>query len=411
MKTSFVSFFSLAGMVSAASCAWNSTNSTHSTNSTKTPLPAGKLSVLSADTFLLRKYAQALNAKGEPFLTYINGVGWKALEMVYNVTGDQKYLDHITKGVDNIVTDDGALRDYNLTYYTVDDIRIGETLLYLFKETGALKYKGAADILRRQLQTNPRNSHGGFWHRSIYPNQMWLDGLYMIAPFYAHYSAYYDQSNTTAFDDIVKQFELTHINCVNNNPGQTGILKHGYDESRTASWADDATGASPESWNRALGWYVMAIVDVLEYLPASHPGVAKLLAILEENIAGIKKNVDPDSKLWWLVMTQPGKEKNYIESSAGAMFVYAILKGIRLGYLDSTAYLETATTAYHSLVEKFVFLNQTDGGLNWEGTVSVGSLKDKGDYDYYVSVPLETDDLKGYGPFIMASVEFEKLGN
>ncbi|CAL3966559.1 hypothetical protein PZA11_003175 [Diplocarpon coronariae] len=398
MRTTFACALGLAAMVSAA------------TNDTKTPLPAGKLSVLSADTFLLREYALGLNAEAEPYVNYEHGTAWRALEMVYNATGDPRYLAHIHQGVDNIVTADGGLNDYNLTYYTLDDVRIGETLIYLHKLTGATKYQSAAGLMRSQLQTNPRNSQGGFWHRSTYPNQMWLDGLYMVSPFYAHYTNHYDPSNTTAFDDVVKQFELTHTNCVNNNPGQTGLLKHGYDESRTALWADEATGASPETWNRALGWYVMALVDVLDYLPASHPGVATLLAILEENVAGIKRAVDPDSQLWWLVMTQPGRAKNYIESSAGAMFVYALLKGIRMGYLDSATYLETATTAYCSLVEKFLFVNQTDGALDWEGTVSVGSLKDTGDYDYYVSVALKTNDLKGFGPFIMASVEYEKLG-
>ncbi|KAI6710530.1 hypothetical protein JHW43_006971 [Diplocarpon mali] len=419
MRTTFACALGLAAMVSAA------------TNDTKTPLPAGKLSVLSADTFLLREYALGLNAEAEPYVNYEHGTAWRALEMVYNATGDPRYLAHIHQGVDNIVTADGGLNDYNLTYYTLDDVRIGETLIYLFAqadwgyeipERGGAYEKPAAnsvdcpsglggmEIADPLAAQNPRNSQGGFWHRSTYPNQMWLDGLYMVSPFYAHYTNHYDPSNTTAFDDVVKQFELTHTNCVNNNPGQTGLLKHGYDESRIALWADEATGASPETWNRALGWYVMALVDVLDYLPASHPGVATLLAILEENVAGIKRAVDPDSQLWWLVMTQPGRAKNYIESSAGAMFVYALLKGIRMGYLDSATYLETATTAYCSLVEKFLFVNQTDGALDWEGTVSVGSLKDTGDYDYYVSVALKTNDLKGFGPFIMASVEYEKLG-
>ncbi|CAG8957011.1 hypothetical protein HYFRA_00012491 [Hymenoscyphus fraxineus] len=364
-----------------------------------------RLSVQGADTIVLRDYANGLR-DGAPFITYEHGVAWRALEMVYNATRDEAYVDHITKGVDNIVTEEGGLLDYNLTYYTLDDVRIGETLIYLNKNTGEAKYKGAADLLRSQLQTNPRNPEGGFWHRSTYPNQMWLDGLYMVSPFYAHHTAVYVPKNITAFDDITKQFVLTHTNCVNHNVSQKGLLKHGYDSSRVAVWADAATGASPECWNRALGWYVIAIVDVLDYLPKSHPGFAILKSILVETMAGIVKAVDKDSKLWWLVMSQPGRAKNYIESSGSAMFVYAALKGIRKGYLTKD-YLPTMTHAYEALVEKFVS-EASDGGINWNGTVSVGSLSGTGDFDYYVSVALNQNDLKGLGPFIMASVEYEK---
>ncbi|CZR56379.1 related to cell wall glycosyl hydrolase YteR [Phialocephala subalpina] len=386
---SLISFLSAVSTAAAAVC------------------PSPLYSVQGANTFVSRDYAQGLR-NGQPFITYEHGVAWRALEMVYNATQNASYVNHIKSGVDNIVTAEGGLEDYNLTYYTLDDIRIGETLIYLNGETGEDKYKGAADLLRSQLQTNPRNKAGGFWHRSTYPNQMWLDGLYMVSPFYAHYTAVYDPSNTTAFDDIVKQFTLTHTNCVNSNTSQTGLLKHGYDESHTAVWADTATGASPECWDRALGWYVLAIVDVLDYLPSSHPGVSTLKSILDETIAGIKNAIDADSGLWWLVMSQPGKTGNYIESSGGAMFIYAMLKGIRMGYLDSATYLSTATGAYEKLVDKFVGVNGTDGGLDWEGTVSVGSLSGNGDFDYYISVALSTNDLKGFGPFIMASVEYEK---
>jgi len=192
---------------------------------------------------------------------------------------------------------------------------------------------------------------------------MWLDGLYMVEPFYAHQTSYYNPTNSTAWNDIVLQFTLTHTNCANSNTSQTGLLKHGYDSSHTAVWADAATGASPEVWNRALGWYVIAIVDVLDYLPSSHSGVATLKTILKENVAAIKKAVDTNSSMWWLVMSQPGKTGNYIESSGTAMFIYAILKGIRMGYLDSATYLKTATLAYEKMVAKFV-TTASDGGLD-----------------------------------------------
>lgn len=246
--------------------------------------------------------------------------------------------------------------------------------------TGEAKYEKAATLLRDQLQSNPRNPEGGFWHRSTYPNQMWLDGLYMVSPFYTQYTSVYQPTNISAYDDVILQFTLTHTNCQNSNPGQTGLLKHGYDSSRVAVWADEATGASPEVWSRALGWYVMALVDVLDDLPVSHSGVATLKTILAETIAAIKKAADPETKMWWLIMGRPGQEGNYIESSGTAMFVYAMLKGIRMGYLDKAEYFETAIAGYNGLLETFVFTNATDGGLDFEGTVSVGSLSGKGDF-------------------------------
>lgn len=208
---------------------------------------------------------------------------------------------------------------------------------------------------------------------------MWLDGLYMVSPFYAHYTTDYDAANTTAWDDIVTQFTLTATNCASANASQAGLLKHGYDSSHVAVWADAATGASPEVWNRALGWYVIAIVDVLDYLPSTHAGAATLKEILATTAAGVKAAVDAESSLWWLVMSQPGREGNYIESSAAGMFVYALLKAVRLGYLDEATYLGVATAAYEALVERFVS-EADDGGLDWAGTVSVGSLSGKGDY-------------------------------
>lgn len=220
---------------------------------------------------------------------------------------------------------------------------------------------------------------GGFWHRSTYKNQMWLDGLYMQAPFYTQYTAFFQPTNTTAFADIVRQFDLVEKNVRN---ATTGLLKHGYDESKTAVWADRATGACPEVWDRALGWYLMALLDVLDYFPPSNPGAAKLKGYFVRAVAAVKKAADPTTGGWWLVMSEPwpGHTGNYIETSATAMFVYAMLKGIRMGYISEADYFPTAEKAYKLLLAQYVVPDR-GGLLNWEGTVSVGSLGSNGTFE------------------------------
>lgn len=220
---------------------------------------------------------------------------------------------------------------------------------------------------------------GGFWHRSTYKNQMWLDGLYMQAPFYTQYTAFFQPTNVTAFSDIVRQFDLVEKNVRN---ATTGLLKHGYDESKVAVWADDTTGACPEIWDRALGWYLMALLDVLDYFPPSNPGAATLKSYFVRGIAAVKKAADPTTGGWWLVMSEPwpGHTGNYIETSATAMFVYAMLKGIRMGYIRKADYFPTAEKAYKLLLAQYVVPDRT-GLLNWEGTVSVGSLGSNGTFE------------------------------
>jgi len=207
-----------------------------------------------------------------------------------------------------------------------------------------------------------------------------------------------------SIDDVVKQFTLIENHTRNST---SGLLKHGYDYSKTASWADPVTGASPEVWDRAQGWYAMALVDVLEYIPKDNAGHNTIVTYYTRLMLALKRSADPITGAWWLVMSQPGREKKYIESSGSSMFVYALLKGIRLGYIPESTYFATADKAYKYIVNAFV-VKETNGTLSWTGTVQVGSLSGAGDYDYYTSVPTDKNDLKGLSPFIMASLEYEK---
>jgi rhamnogalacturonyl hydrolase YesR len=208
---------------------------------------------------------------------------------------------------------------------------------------------------------------------------MWLDRIYMAQPFYAQWTQLFDHNNATAWDDIILQFDLIEEHCRNKT---TNLLVHGYDESKIAVWADPITSPAPHVWNKAVGWYFMALIDVLDYLPKSHPGFEKLLSYMKNLAVGVKAAQD-DSGGWWLVMDAPypGMKGNYIESSATVMFTTSFVKAIRLGYIDSATYLEIAQKAYGLMTTKFVAQNGTNLTLNWKGTVSVGSLGSNGTYE------------------------------
>ncbi|KAK0625807.1 cell wall glycosyl hydrolase YteR [Immersiella caudata] len=209
---------------------------------------------------------------------------------------------------------------------------------------------------------------------------MWLDGLFMAAPFYAAYTSLFQPTNISAWDDILLQFTLVESHC---RDSATGMLRHGYDESKRAVWADPITGASPLVWIRAQGWYIMALVDVLEWFPREHRGYGMLKGWFLELAKALRREQDAESGGWWLVMGREyvGRRGNYIESSGTAMYTYGLLKGVRMGLFEGTGevYLQVARRAYEGMVEKFV-KRDGRGMLTWEGTVRVGSLDGRGDY-------------------------------
>lgn len=233
---------------------------------------------------------------------------------------------------------------------------------------------------------------------------MWLDGLYMGEPFYAEYSAVWNEDN---WNDIANQFVWMEKHA---RDARTGLLYHAWDESKEQQWANKQTGLSPHIWGRAMGWYAIALVDVLDYFPKNNPRRAELVAILGRLSEAITKYQDKDG-LWWDIIDLPGKEKNYHESSASAMFVYALAKGVRLGVLPEK-YLQTVNRGWAGIKKEFI-RELPDGNLDWEGTVSVSGLGGKpyrdGSYEYYMSEKLRTNDVKGLGPAVMAAIEIEAL--
>ncbi|RDB26636.1 Unsaturated rhamnogalacturonyl hydrolase YteR [Hypsizygus marmoreus] len=369
--------------------------------------------VWAADSGIARRQGNGLDTSGNAVVSYEHGEFQWGLRQLFDLTGNKTYFDYIQTSIDNIVFDNGTVHgSYKVTDFVLDPLRTGPTFLYLFDQTQKAKYKTAADIFRGQLNSHPRTAQGQFWHKLKYSNQGWLDGVYMGEIFYAQYTKSFQPNNATAWADITSQFQLMFENTVQNAtaPNGTGLLYHGYDFSHKQVWASPDRGHSPEVWDRALGWYSMALVDVPEIIPITNAGHTVILDILKTLAPRIRDAADSMTGAWWLVITQPGRAKNYFESSGTAMFVYSLLKAVRLGYVadGDGSIVAAAKKAYQYMVKNWVIPN-TDGTMNWINTVIVGSLDTTGDFNYYVSQPTDLNDLKGLAAFVLASLEYERL--
>lgn len=337
---------------------------------------------------------------------YEQGLMLKAIEKVWNRTGDSKYFEYVRRDIDRYVQKDGSIRTYKYDDFNLDNIPTGRALLTLYQQTqpDKDKYRKAADLLWKQIENQPQTKEGGFWHKKRYPYQMWLDGLFMAEPFAAEYSLIFNHPEH--FDHIAKQFALIEKYAVDP---KTDLVYHAYDESKEQKWADPKTGLSPHFWSRAIGWYAMALVDVLDYMPANHPERANLIKYLQRLAPALVKYQDAKSGVWYQMTTQGTRKGNYFEASASCMFVYALAKGVRMGYLPAT-YLASAKKGYAGILKEFVE-EEANGTLSLNKTVSVGGLGGSpyrdGTYEYYLSEPIRKNDLKGVGPFIFASVEME----
>ncbi len=273
------------------------------------------LSARLVDTLMNRIWVDDGTPPGIPrSWTYEQGVQLKAVEQVWYATGDPKYFNFIKSGMDFWLDKDGNLK-YQADEYNIDHVTPGRALMTLYRVTNDEKYKRAIEQIRGQLKTHPRTKEGGFWHKKIYPFQMWLDGLYMGEPFYAEYSVVWNEDNWT---DIANQFVWMENHA--RDP-KTGLLYHAWDESKQQQWANKETGLSPHIWGRAMGWYAIALVDTLDYFPKNHPRRAELVGILNRLSEAITKYQDKKSGVWYDIIDLPTREKNYLESSASAMFV------------------------------------------------------------------------------------------
>ncbi|KAA9339493.1 glycoside hydrolase family 88 protein [Hymenobacter busanensis] len=334
---------------------------------------------------------------------YTQGLIIYALEQVWRQTKDPQYLAYIQRYGDKMIDAQGQIKTYKPEDFNLDNLNSGKVLFNLYAQTKDEKYRKALDQLREQLRKQPRTSEGGYWHKLKYTQQMWLDGAYMASPFLAQYAATFNEP--AAFDEVANQLILLEKHL--RNP-QTGLLYHGWDESRQQKWANPQTGASPNVWGRAMGWYAMALVDVLDYFPAKHPKRQELLQILDRLAAAVVKYQDPKSGLWYQVVDQPTRPGNYLEASASSMFVYALAKGSNRGYLPKT-YRAAAEKGYAGITGQLVEV-KPDGEVNLLQVCEVAGLSaDRdGSFEYYIKEPIRVNDPKGTGPFILASLELNK---
>ena len=337
---------------------------------------------------------------------YEQGLMLEAFYQMWVHSRDNRYLGYVKRNLEYYIDTVGAIRTYAMEDFNLDNIAPGKVVVRLFRQTGDDRYRTAASHLREQLRSQPRTSGGGFWHKKIYPFQMWLDGLYMAESFYTLYALEFRDS--AAFDDIARQFLLVEQH---NRDTRTGLYYHGWDESRTQRWSDPKTGRSPNFWGRSNGWFAMALVDVLEYFPQIHsrrPDIERIFRNLMQSVLAYREST---TGLWYQVMDKAGAKGNYREASASTMFTYALAKGTRLGYLPPEAG-NTARESLHAIMDHLVTAGE-DSTLHLHDVCRVAGLGGNpyrdGSYQYYTSEPRRTDDFKGYGPLLLAAIEIERL--
>lgn len=336
---------------------------------------------------------------------YELGLYLKSLEQLWRQTGHGDYYRYIQRQMDFFVQNDGSIRTYNMELYNIDHVTPGRPALLLWQQTRQQKYLTVAQTLRKQLAQHPRTKEGGYWHKQRYPWQMWLDGLYMAQPFYAEYAVLFNEPAN--FNDIANQFVWMEKNA---RDAKTGLLYHAWDESRKQRWANKKTGQSPHFWGRAMGWYAMALVDVLDYFPENHPRRNEIIAILRRLADAVEKVQDPQTGVWYQVLDKLNEPGNYREASASGMFAYALMKGARMGYLDKR-FAGVAQKAYAGILREFM-VQDPDGSWHLDKVCSVAGLGGDpyrdGSFQYYISEPVRRDDIKGAAPFILAGLEMER---
>ncbi|MBW2961762.1 glycoside hydrolase family 88/105 protein [Mesonia aestuariivivens] len=353
--------------------------------------------------------ASKLDFRDKPKWSYTNGLVLTAAKRVYDETKDERFYNYIYNYADTMITDKGEIRTYDIEKQNLDMLKSGDVLLYLYPKTKEERFLIALKTLKKQIETQPKTSDGGFWHKKRYTHQMWLDGLYMAEPFYAHYTRMFSEGDEAqkAFDEIVRQFDLIQKHTLDK---ETGLLYHGWDESREQKWANKETGTSPNFWSRAMGWYGMALVDVLDFLPESQKGRERLINYLQQYADAVISVQDRETGLWYQVLDQPKRDGNYLEATGSAMFVYALAKAVNKGYLPEK-YLEIANKGYQGIIDNLIEV-EDNGMVNLTQCCAVAGLG--GDpyrdasFEYYVNEEIRSNDPKGTGPFIMASLELNK---
>ena len=349
-----------------------------------------------------------LDFRDKPKWSYTPGLVLQAMSKVYEQINNQKIYDYIYEYPDRMIEKNGTIKTYKMSNYNLDMIKAGDIIYYVYNKTKEPRFKKVMDTLHKQLEGQPTTSEGGFWHKKIYPYQMWLDGLYMAEPFHAKYAKDYMSpvEANKVYDKIVLQFDLIEKY---SRDSETGLYYHGWDESREQKWANKETGLSENFWSRGMGWYGMALVDVLDYLPENHQGRARIIKYLNQYAEAIVKYQDK-SGTWFQVLNLPEREGNYLEATGTSMFTYTLAKGVNKGYLPNT-YLENANKAFQGTLDLFITV-EDNGVVNLNKCCGVAGLGGNpyrdGTFEYYIGEIIRSNDPKGTGPFIMAALELNK---
>ncbi|WP_053976693.1 glycoside hydrolase family 88/105 protein [Mangrovimonas xylaniphaga] len=349
-----------------------------------------------------------LDFRDKPRWSYTNGLVLQAMSRVYEQNHDERLFDYIYDYANRMIAEDGTIDTYKLSNYNLDMIKSGDAVYYLYNKKQEPRFKMAMDTLHKQLEGQPTTSEGGYWHKKIYPYQMWLDGVFMAEPFHAKYATTFMDGPEAekTFEKIVLQFDL--IEKYNRDP-KTGLYYHGWDESKEQKWADKETGLSQNFWSRGMGWYGMALVDVLDYLPETHPGRERIIKYLNQYAEAIVKYQDK-SGTWYQVLDMPEREGNYLEATGSCMFTYALAKGVNKGYLPKS-YVTYAQKGFQGVLNTFVTV-EADGMVNLNKCCAVAGLGGNpyrdGTFEYYIGEKIRANDPKGTGPFIMAALELNQ---
>ena len=338
------------------------------------------------------------------YFGYSQGLGCLAMLKVWKVTNDRKYLDYVVKWADTVINSKGEIHLYEVETYNIDYVNSGKVLFDVYKETGNEKYKLAMERLVKQMKNQPRTHEGVFWHKLIYQHQIWLDGLYMGSPFLAQYAVTFNKPEMT--DDVVNQFLI----CAKHTyDAKTGLYYHAWDESKNQKWANPVTGQSPNFWGRSIGWWYMALVDTLDYIPQDHPKRPELIRIIKELSEALTHYQDKTG-LWYQVVDKGTQQGNYLEASASSMFMYGYAKAVNKGYIDAK-YKKVAEKAYDGLMKNLIVKN-ADGTLTLTKCCAVAGLGGTpyrdGSFEYYLNERIRDNDAKATGPFIMGCLELGK---
>lgn len=338
-----------------------------------------------------------------PFFGYSQGVGCCAMLEIWKTTGDEDYFNYVEKLADTLVNEQGEIHRYERDKYNLDFINSGKYLFDCYAVTGKEKYRKALDLLVDQLREQPRTSDGGFWHKLRYTHQMWLDGLYMCSPVLMEYGATFNQP--AWIEEAVKQIKLCHKHTFDP---KTGLYHHAWDESRSQRWANPETGHSPNFWGRSIGWWFMALVDNLDFLPADHPDRQEIIGYIQGLTDALMKY--QRNGHWYQVLDCPEREGNYPEASVTAQCMYAIAKAVNKGYIPRR-YRKVAVEAYRALCNDLIFEDE-HGVLSLTRCCAVGGLGGNpyrdGSFEYYIGERIRDNDAKATGPFIMGCLELGK---